>query len=297
MLFYSKKALSIFVFVASVFLSCSRLGLGVRQSTEEIEPNTPIQLYNAASALKGRSIEDVVVKAELPLEQQPLDTHLIRRLAQSVSPAVVSIFTKTKTPYRLKLIPLPTSGLEFDVRGEALGSAFFIHPSGYLLSNHHVVENATAITARTQDGKEYDLTVVASDPVFDLALLKVTNPDREFSALPMADSDDVLVGDWVIAVGNPLGLGHTVTHGIVSQKGRQIVKIEEGEKGRAVSFLQTDTPINPGSSGGPLITLSGAWVAVNTAVLLDTQGISFCVPSSQVKEFLTNVLDGVGERR
>jgi serine protease Do len=197
-------------------------------------------------------------------------------------------------PYRIKLLPLPGSGLEFDVKGEALGSGFFISPEGYLLTNAHVVQNATVIVARTQDGTDHDLLPVAVDRVFDLALLKIAKPDREYPILTMGRSQDTRIGDFVLAIGNPLGLGHTVTHGIVSQTGRQIVPVESGSTGRAVRFLQTDTPINPGSSGGPLVTLDGHFIAVSTAVLSGTQGISFCVPSEQVKEFLESVLQGEG---
>jgi serine protease DegS len=109
----------------------------------------------------------------------------------------------------------------------------------------------------------------------------------------MGDSDAIAVGDMTIAVGNPLGLGHTVTFGIVSQTGRNLSGVSD-EEGRPIQFIQTDTAINPGSSGGPLITLTGAWVGVNTAGAIGAEGIGFAVPSAQVLEFLDEVLAGKG---
>lgn len=283
--------------VVTSLVGCHRLGLGIQPvESEQVPPNAPVLLYEAALPLEGANLDALVHKKAASDTPQNMDNQLLRRVAAEVSPAVVSIYTRTQVAYRIKLLPLPGSGLQFDIDGEALGSGFFISASGYLLTNSHVIKNATAIVARTLDEVDHELIVVAQDPVFDLALLRVKAPDREYPALPMGNSEEVKIGDWVLAVGNPLGLGHTVTHGIVSQSGRQIVPIDNGAQGRAIQYLQTDTPINPGSSGGPLVTLDGAWIAVNTAVLNGTQGISFCVPSQQVEEFFRSVLAGKGER-
>jgi S1-C subfamily serine protease len=176
-----------------------------------------------------------------------------------------------------------------------LGSGFFIHPSGYLLSNNHVIKDATEIRTLTRDGADLSVIVVARDPVFDLALLKILGSEREFPVLPMGDSEAVGVGDLVIAVGNPLGLGHTVTSGIISQTERNLSGVSD-EEARQIRFIQTDTAINPGSSGGPLITLTGAWVGVNTAGVTEAQNIGFAVPSTQVQEFLDKVRAGEGQQ-
>lgn len=281
--------------VIALGAGCGLLGVGVRPSEpEEVPPDTPVALTAAAAALRGVPLAELVTEAEATLTDVPIDSGLIRRVAAQVSSAVVSIYTKTSTPYRFKLLPGPFgSGIPFTVPGEALGSAFFIHPSGYLLSNDHVVANAEQITARTHAAEDHELIVVARDPVYDLALLQVATAGGEHPAIAMGDSDAVGVGDWVIAVGNPLGLGHTVTQGIISQTARNMQP--ESSTGRHIEFLQTDVAINPGSSGGPLITLGGAWVGVNTAVLLGSQGISFSVPSSQAREFLEDVIAGRGE--
>lgn len=277
---------------------CTILGIGVTsRKPKSVPPDSPIFLRSGAEGMKGRKLEDIVTSTETTSVSVPLDSQLIRRVAGKASSAVVSIYTKTSDPYKFQFfpIPLPGTSIPFRLPGEALGSAFFIHPSGLLLTNDHVVTYAKEITGRLVDGKDYALTVLARDPVLDLALLKVVRPDREFPVIPMGDSEKVDVGDWVIAVGNPLGLGHTVTHGIISRTGRRLLDEDPPESGRQIEFLQTDTPINPGSSGGPLITLTGAWVGVNTAVLMGTQGISLSVPSIQVKGFLESVLSGDGE--
>ncbi len=260
-----------------------------RDEPTTLSPTSPILLKPAASELRGKTLNDVVTLSAETLTDVPLTSQLIRRVATDVSGAVVSIYTKTEVPYRLRL-----SGLRFTVPGEALGSAFFIHASGLLITNNHVIENATQITARNQNDEDFELLVVARDPVLDLALLKVINPDRQFPIIPMGRSEDVAVGDWVIAVGNPLGLGHTVTHGIISQTGRNLEENRKDEPGRHIAFLQTDTPINPGSSGGPLITLEGAWIGVNTAGITGAEGLYFSVPSSQTAEFLESVMAGNG---
>jgi S1-C subfamily serine protease len=146
----------------------------------------------------------------------------------------------------------------------------------------------------TRDGASYNVIVMARDPVFDLALLKIQGSNRELPVLPMGDSEAVGVGDMVIAVGNPLGLGHTVTSGIISQTNRDLSGVSDKDA-RRIKYIQTDTAINPGSSGGPLITLAGAWIGVNTAGAVDAQGIGFAVPSSQVREFLDEIRAGKGE--
>ena len=176
-----------------------------------------------------------------------------------------------------------------------LGSGFFIHSSGYLLTNNHVVANAESIRVLTRDGADYEVGVVARDPLYDLALCKVRGTGHDFPVIPMGDSTQIGPGDIVIAVGNPLGLGHTVTAGIVSATERNLSGVEPEEDLRHVEFIQTDTAINPGSSGGPLVTLSGAWIGVNSAGVLQAQNIGFAVPSAQGLEFLEDILAGKGE--
>jgi S1-C subfamily serine protease len=287
-------AVAILVLICST--SCTILGVGLRREREPaIRPDQPVMLRPAARSLAGQDPNAVLVPADETKTDVPLDSGLIRRVAEEAMPAVVSIYTETADPYRVSLLPIPLPVTSFRVAlpGKALGSGFFIHPSGFLLSNNHVIENARSIKARTPDGTDYSLVVVARDPALDLALLQVANLGAEFPYVPMGNSDAVGVGDWVIAIGNPLGLGHSVTKGIVSQTGRELAALG-GQGGRQIGFLQTDTPLNPGSSGGPLITLTGAAIGVNTAVAHGAQGIAFTIPSSQVAEFLRTVLAGGG---
>ena len=291
-----KTRITMVVLIGLLSVACGRAGLGIRAETpREVDPTTPIRLRADGTALKGEALAAIVAAATETTADLPLTSGMIRKTAEGAGPSVVSIYTKTQTPYTIKLLPGRHAGRRFTVPGEALGSAFFIHPGGYLITNNHVIENAVQVTAQTQDGTDYSVRVAARDPVLDLALLKIDGDGTSFPALPMGSSDEVGVGDIVIAVGNPLGLGHTVTHGIISQTSRTLAPVEDPDApGRRPEFLQTDTAVNPGSSGGPLITLKGAWVGVNTAVLTGTQGISFAVPSSQVREFLQTVLNGDG---
>jgi S1-C subfamily serine protease len=251
-------------------------------------------LHPAATDLLEAKTEDIVVLAERTISDSVLTTTSIRKVADEAKDTVVSVYVKTNTPYRLSILPFsPFGGIPVEVPGLGLGSGFFIHPSGYIVTNNHVVADAEQITILTSSGEEYDVVVVAQDPVYDLALLRVkTQSERKFKALPMGDSDEIGIGDMVIAVGNPLDLGHTVTSGIVSQTYRNIMG-DPGENDHRVNFIQTDTAINPGSSGGPLITMEGAWVGVNTSKMVLAQGISFAVPSNQVLEFLDLIIQEV----
>ena len=254
----------------------------------------PVLLRTDAGTLANGAPGDLFVLAEKTVSDQPLTSQIIRRTAQKTGDAVVSIYAQTATPYRIRIIPFIGRGFQVQVPGIGLGSGFFIHPSGYLLTNNHVIETASDIHVITSTGKDYEVVVVARDPVFDLALLKPVNAKGPFPVLPMGDSDELAAGDMVIAIGNPIGLGHTVTTGIISHAGR--ILAEQGDAStRSIRFLQTDAAISPGSSGGPLITLEGAWIGVNTAAATVAQSIGFAVPSRQVMELFHNVLSGRGE--
>jgi serine protease Do len=162
-------------------------------------------------------------------------------------------------------------------KSRSLGSGFIIEPSGVILTNNHVVEGADKITVKLFGGKEFKATIKGRDSKTDLALIQITNPPPDLPFLKLGDSDAVRVGDWVMAVGNPFGLSHTVTQGIISAKGRVI------GAGPYDNFLQTDASINPGNSGGPLLNLQGEVVGINTAILASGQGIGFATPSNMAK--------------
>ena len=166
---------------------------------------------------------------------------------------------------------------------KSLGSGFIISSDGYVVTNNHVVENATEITVNLQ-GKNNKLVstkavVVGSDTETDLALLKIEY-DQPLPYLEFGDSDALEVGEWVIAIGNPFGLDHSVTKGIISAKGRNI------QAGPFDSFLQTDASINPGNSGGPLINMQGKVIGINTAIIASGQGIGFAIPSKMAEDII-----------
>ena len=173
-------------------------------------------------------------------------------------------------------------------RVQSLGSGFIIDPSGFVVTNNHVIKDADEITVILSDNRELSATLLGHDPKTDLALLKVET-DEPLPALTFGDSDAVRVGDWVMAIGNPFGLGNTVTAGILSARGRDI------NSGPYDDFLQTDAPINRGNSGGPLFNMDGEVIGINTAIFSPSGGsvgIGFSIPSAiaapviaQLREF------------
>jgi serine protease Do len=161
----------------------------------------------------------------------------------------------------------------------SLGSGFIIDEQGYILTNNHVIEKADKIKVRLSDEQEFDAEVVGRDPKTDIALIKIES-STPLQAVTMGDSDKLQVGEWLIAIGNPFGLEHTVTAGIVSAKGRVL------GSGPYDDFIQTDASINPGNSGGPLINMRGEVVGINTAIIAGGTGIGFAIPINMVKEIL-----------
>lgn len=173
-----------------------------------------------------------------------------------------------------------------EMKTHALGSGFVISSDGFILTNNHVVKKATEIKVKMDSGKEYDAKIVGRDPKTDLALIKVT-PDNNFpEPVSLGNSDTIRVGDWAMAVGNPFGLGQTVTTGIISAKGRII------GAGPYDDFLQTDAAINPGNSGGPLFNMKGEVVGINTAIIAQGQNIGFAIPINLAKELLPQLKSG-----
>ena len=291
------RALTLVALLTLTLPGCSIFGIGLHGPEQEIpRAGEPMRVYPAGRALTGKPLDNVIVNAKVTRHEVPLTSNTVRDVAAKTMGAVVNVFTKTTQDGRVQLLPLPLPGTTFKVPlpGKALGSAFFVHPDGYLLSNNHVIAGATQITAKTPDDKEYDLTVIARDPILDCALLRVSVTGAKFDYIPLGNSSEVAVGEFVIAIGNPLGLGHSVTQGIVSQTHRNLPDMEE-RVGRKIDYIQTDTAINPGNSGGPLITTAGAAIGINTAIVWGAQGIGFAVPSNDVREFVEKVLAGSGQ--
>ncbi|MBT3401768.1 MAG: trypsin-like serine protease, partial [Rhodospirillaceae bacterium] len=178
-------------------------------------------------------------------------------------------------------------------RAQSLGSGFIIDSSGYVVTNNHVIEGADEIKVILHDDTTLDAEIVGRDPKTDLALLKVETA-TPLTAVTFGDSDDLRVGDWVIAIGNPFGLGGTVTAGIVSARSRDI------RSGPYDDFIQTDASINRGNSGGPMFDMDGKVVGVNTAIYSPSGGsvgIGFAVPSNQVASVVAQLKDFGRARR
>jgi serine protease Do len=175
------------------------------------------------------------------------------------------------------------------VRGA--GSGFIISDDGYILTNHHVVGEADRIEVNLLDGRSFEAERVGSDPLTDVAVIKIDAAD--LPAIPLGDSEAVEVGEWVLAIGNPFELAHTVTAGIVSAKGRSGVGIlRSGKIGGYEDFIQTDAAINPGNSGGPLVNLDGEAIGMNTAIASRTGGnigIGFAIPMNMARDIYERI--------
>jgi serine protease Do len=211
-------------------------------------------------------------------------------LAEDSSPGVVNISAeKTFTGHPLEEwfgIPnfpfqVPEQGMPQERKQvvPSLGTGFVISTDGYIVTNNHVIEDVEKITVKFNDRRELPATVVGRDPKTDIGLIKVESSEPLF-ALPLGDSDSVRPGEWVVAIGNPFGLEHTVTAGIVSAKHRNI------EHGAYDDYIQTDAAINPGNSGGPLLNLSGEVIGINTAINPRANTIGFAVPIDMAKAVL-----------
>ena len=226
-----------------------------------------------------------------------------RGAAERALPSVVHIrvTTQAERPARQqRSLPFPFFDDEDPTprRGMGTGSGFVFDPRGYILTNNHVVENAERVLVTFVDGREYTATVVGSDPQTDIGVIKIEPRNGErFTAAPFGSSDDTHVGDWVIALGNPLNMNFTVTAGIVSAKGRNLGILDRSvqQQGSALeSFIQTDAAINPGNSGGPLIDLKGNVVGINSAIESPTgffAGAGFAIPIDLAQKVAQDIIE------
>jgi Do/DeqQ family serine protease len=235
----------------------------------------------------------------------PADQHQIRLsfapVVREVAPAVVNITTRRHAPARRDLFfddPFFRFFLDRPQQaprgfGSALGSGVIVRPDGLIVTNHHVVEGADEIVVVLADRRELRASVVAADERSDLALLRVDTGGERLPSVRFGDSDRLEVGDLVLALGNPFGIGQTVTGGIVSATARTAPELESD-----VAFIQTDAAINPGNSGGALVTLDGSLAGINTAIFTrggGSIGIGFAIPANLVRAMIDAVESG--ERR
>lgn len=236
--------------------------------------------HSASSAPLAVATDTPPIRAGAGL---PAGTSLIADLVERAAPAVVNIDTVTKER-RQVIDPFedffggrsPFGTQEFVQKG--VGSGFIVDPSGVIVTNNHVVKGATELTVTLNDGRKFAGRVVGRDPSTDVAVVSIAA--KNLPTLALGESRTLRVGEWVVAIGSPLGLSKTVTAGIVSALNRD-VQINE-----RVSFIQTDAAINPGNSGGPLIDMRGRVIGINTAIAAQAQGIGFAIPADTVRNIV-----------
>lgn len=205
-------------------------------------------------------------------------------IVAEVRPAVVNIYTRQEIASPGRYHPLSSPKIVPKKRvAESLGSGFIIDPTGQVLTNYHVVENAAQIGVRLFDNRLFKAEVIGSDPETDVALLQVVGAEQ-LPTIKLGDAKNLRVGDWVVAIGNPLGLTSTVTAGIASAIGRHNLPLNGAMSYQ--DFIQTDASINPGNSGGPLVNTRGEVVGINTAISSEGQGIGFATPINMAVEIL-----------
>jgi serine protease Do len=248
--------------------------------------------YGMADAIRGNEMPAPVPEKSLVTPMIPAS---FSEIAQEVRPGVVNIQVVkivknasfgfpsfSRNPFGGFFGPFSGETPQPSPEERGVGSGFVISSNGYILTNNHVVQDATQIRVKFADGKEYDAKVVGRDPKTDLAVLKAEGASN-LHPLQLGDSDSLKVGNWVVAVGSPFGLAETVTAGIVSAKGRVI------GSGPYDDFIQTDASINPGNSGGPLLNTAGQVVGINTAIYSESGGnvgIGFAIPVNMAKEIV-----------
>jgi serine protease Do len=268
----------------------------------------------SSNAIEQLFAADVELGAGAPPAMAPSAVKMLNdqfvNVASAVTPSVVSISVKTdRKGVSMRGMPqdffrffgpdmgTPEGDEEMTLpESEAGGSGVIVTADGYVVTNNHVVENAKegGITVTTTDQKQYKAKLVGRDPLTDLAVLRI---DGRFSPAHLAQRTDIRIGEWVVAVGSPLGLKSTITTGIVSAMGRSIGIVGTNEMNSqrnrysAENFIQTDAAINPGNSGGPLLNMEGEVIGINTAVNREGQGIGFAIPSNMARQLLPSLLE------
>ncbi|MBQ7502435.1 trypsin-like peptidase domain-containing protein [bacterium] len=209
-----------------------------------------------------------------------------------VAPAVVNIdTTTTRRVYTGSGLGLLDPFGEFgDVQVQevprGMGTGMIVSEDGLVLTNNHVVAKAQTITVTLNDKSQYKAKPVGTDPISDLAILRIENPDRKFPTVKLTNSESLRIGDWVVAIGNPMGVGQTATLGVLSARNRSLNDSNIDLR----NLLQTDAAINPGNSGGPLINMNGEVIGINTAIISTAQGIGFAIPAEIANTVAESIL-------
>ncbi len=238
------------------------------QDSQRVVPNSPAQLQLSFAP---------IVKRVAPAVVNVYATHVV----ENNNPFLADPF------FRQFFGMVPREQVE-----HSLGSGVIVDPSGLVVTNYHVIEGASEVKVALADKREFAADIVLKDQRSDLAVLRVKGAKERFPTLPFADSDDLQVGDVVLAIGDPFGVGQTVTHGIVSAVARTDVGISDYQ-----FFIQTDAAINPGNSGGPLVDMNGRMVGINSAIYSrsgGSQGIGFAIPANMVRVVVASAEGGGG---
>jgi serine protease Do len=268
-------------------LGCKRPFSSSSEGEPADEPQPPV-VASSAPALPGpppsgrvpQTLSTAGAAPLLPMESSaPIS---FAPIAKHADPSVVTVVTHGE-----KLEPTVFGRVRRETKG--LGSGFIVDRDGVILTNNHVIEGADTINVKLSDDTIYPANVVGRDPQTDVAVVKID--EHNLVPLVLGDSDRMEVGDWVVAIGNPFELSHTVSAGIISAKGRTVADVPLGDETGYYDFLQTDASINPGNSGGPLLNLRGEAVGINTAIRGGgAQGIGFAIPINMVKQLLPMLL-------
>ncbi|NJO42762.1 MAG: trypsin-like serine protease [Cyanobacteria bacterium CRU_2_1] len=281
------------------------LGVVLAFSPFQVSPTwaEPIASPFHSSTLVSEISLDSIPDAPIPIAQAPLpqqEGSFVAAAVEKVGRAVVRIDTErtiTRGPDPFYDDPffrrffgngLPTQPYEERLQGQ--GSGFIVDGNGTILTNAHVVEDADQVTVILKDGRRFNGEVLGVDEVTDLAVVKINTQGESLPTASLGDSDHIKVGDWAIAVGNPLGLDNTVTLGIVSTLNRSSALV--GIPDKRLDFIQTDAAINPGNSGGPLLNERGEVIGINTAIRANAMGIGFAIPINKAKEIAPVLASG-----
>jgi Do/DeqQ family serine protease len=255
----------------------------------------PVYLIAALFAA-GLSVNAVAQERRVPTQSELRLSYA--PVVQHVAPAVVNVYAAKVVQNRNPLLDDPIFRRFFGVPGggmgnqvqRSLGSGVIVDASGLIVTNNHVIEGADEVKVSLADKREFEATLVLKDPRTDLAILRIKDGRERFPVLDFADSDALQVGDVVLAIGNPFGVGQTVTHGIVSALARTQVGVSDYQ-----FFIQTDAAINPGNSGGALVDMTGKLVGINTAIFSrsgGSQGVGFAIPANMVKVVVASAKTG-----
>lgn len=246
----------------------------------ELSRDVSKKTLSAAALVLGLSLS-------LPGAPLPSRRNEIVEVVQKVSPAVVNIAAEQTVRQARSVFDEFFFGMDRRP-ARSLGSGVIINARGIILTNDHVISGASRIRATTKGGRELDCEVIGSDADNDLAVLRVKNPGAALPTIKMGTSSDLMIGETVVAIGNPFGLSDTVTAGVLSALGRSV----PGENQRVYNdFIQIDAPINPGNSGGPVVNIQGDMIGVATAIIGGAQGIGFAIPVDRAKRIVADLVE------